>query len=276
SQQHTPPTPHHPQKTMACSLIPSEIRLRIFEFCPDVPTAASLAQISKPFNDTWMSYKKPICLDILERSVECYEDARNLVTLDLLGGSLTKEVLENSFESFTTCILYNAKKLKLAYDTIVFDPSYLGLIYPEGVPNFQVVDGKVCLSSDERRRLVSIWYKIQTVGSKLPELYQDRDLATLLDSVSNLEFFRMLEVARTLYPFDDETLDFEVKQVLPQDKFSCPSELAWEAATHYLQEVAIVRRNELDIIHTPGQDWQLGVILDLYAPMMFRDPENNV
>ncbi|KAL8876245.1 MAG: hypothetical protein Q9198_005526 [Flavoplaca austrocitrina] len=261
---------------MACSPIPSEIRFRVFEFCPDVPTAANLAQISKPFNDTWMSYKKPICLGILEKSVECYEHARNLVTLDLLGGSLTKELLENSLESFTTCILYNAKKLKLTYDTIVRDPSYFGRIYRNGNAAFQVVDGKVCLSSDERRRLVSIWYKIQTVGAMLPELYQGRNLATLLDSVSNLEFFRMLEVARILYPRDDKTLDFEVEQVLPQSKFSRPSRLAWGAATHYLLQVAMVRRSGLDIIHTPGQDWELGVILDLYAPTLFRDSENNV
>ena len=113
SPRYTPPTHHHCHNTMACSLIPSGIRLRIFEFCPDVPTAASLAQISKPFNDTWMSYKKPICLDILERSIECYEDARNLVTQDMFESHVTTEVLEQSFEAFTSCILANAKVLNL-------------------------------------------------------------------------------------------------------------------------------------------------------------------
>ncbi|KAI4266998.1 MAG: hypothetical protein LQ337_008573 [Flavoplaca oasis] len=263
---------------MACSLIPSEIRLRIFEFCPDVPTAASLAQTSKPFNDTWMSYKKPVCLGILERSVECYEDARNLVTQDMFESRVTTEVLGQSFENFTTCILANLKTAERAYNVIINEPMCFGLTndgeHRETGP-VRVINGVVILNSVERRRFISAWYRIETIQAMLLRL-PDRDVhACLPEAISDHDVFLMTEVTRTLCSAHDISdsgnrtmLDLEVLHILPGSSKiitygGSSSQLCacrWHDTLRHVGSVAASRINQ-------SRSWQylgLRVLLDNY------------
>ncbi|KAI4268278.1 MAG: hypothetical protein L6R38_007904 [Xanthoria sp. 2 TBL-2021] len=268
---------------MACSLIPSEIRLRIFECCPDVPTAASLAQASKPFNSTWMSYKKSICPDILKRTVECYQDAINLVTQDIFDSHVTTEVLEQSFEPFTTSILANAKAAEHTYDTIIHDPSLFGPIreYDHSSTDLvQEVDGLVILNLVERQRFVSAWYKIRTVSAMLQQ-QRDRDFpACLPKTTSNYDVFLLLEVARTVL---EKTASKDIRQKLGMDirgvqQWDLPMEILmftpdpqdfpWEAAMVHLKRIAFVRVNEAGLRSMPGEDWNLRVLLDAYQPVL--------
>lgn len=255
---------------MACSLIPSEIRLRIFECCPDVPTAASLAQASKPFNSTWMSYKKSICPDILKRTVECYQDAINLVTQDTL--------VEQSFEPFTASILANAKAAEHTYDTIIHDPSLFGPLREfdhSSTDLVREVDGLVILNPVERQRFVSAWYKIRTVSAMLQQ-QPDRDVSACLPkATSNHDVFLLLQVACTLL---EKRASKDMRQRLGMDiqEWDLPMEILmftpdpqkypWEAAMVYLKRIAIDRVNEAGVHHMPGQDWNLRVLLDAYQP----------
>ncbi|KAL9029911.1 MAG: hypothetical protein Q9180_006971 [Flavoplaca navasiana] len=263
---------------MACSLIPSEIRLRIFEFCPDVPTAASLAQISKPFNDTWMSYKKPICLGILERSVECYEDARNLVTQDMFESRVTTEVLEQSFEDFTTCILANAKVLELTYHTILHEPAFFGPIRHREhlgiVPN-RITDGLVSLSTVERQRFVSALYRIRTIAAMLLRDPERGVCECLPMAISDHDVFLTLEVARTLYfqranRATIKVFDLEVKHVASWDGELQSNEMASYRAMEHLQAIAASRISQLGIRRTPGYCWGMAVLLDAYQDKLER------
>ncbi|KAI4254260.1 MAG: hypothetical protein L6R42_007269 [Xanthoria sp. 1 TBL-2021] len=260
---------------MACSLIPSEIRLRIFECCPDVPTAASLAQASKPFNSTWMSYKKSICQDILKRTVDCYQDAINLVTQDTL--------VEQSFEPFTASILANAKAAEHTYDTIIHDPSLFGPIREfdhSSTDLVREVDGLVILNPVERQRFVSAWYKIRTVSAMLQQQRDREAPACLPKATSNYYVFLLLEVARTLL---EKTASNEMRQKLGMDirgvqQWNLPMEILmfdpdpqespWEAAMVYLKRIAFVRVNEADTGYMPGEDWNLRVLLDAYQPVL--------
>ncbi|KAL8685416.1 MAG: hypothetical protein Q9224_005824 [Gallowayella concinna] len=78
------------------SIIPAEIRLHIFERCPDLATATSLARTCKSFNHVWNSYTEPILERIMPRSIVHYGYAQALasaqVALDEYRSSLKSPI----------------------------------------------------------------------------------------------------------------------------------------------------------------------------------------
>lgn len=58
------------------SALPNEIITMIFEFCPNLATAASLARTSHTFNDIWNRDTSSLCENILSRTVQYYRTAR--------------------------------------------------------------------------------------------------------------------------------------------------------------------------------------------------------
>ncbi|KAI4222760.1 MAG: hypothetical protein L6R36_005918 [Xanthoria steineri] len=256
---------------MACSLIPSEIRLHILEFCPNVPTATSLAQVSKPFNHTWMRYKKSVCLHVLERTVECYQDARLLIEQDV------------SLERYTRTILANAKTVGEGYETIIHDLPAFGPLREYDYASIHLVrqvDGLVILSPVERQLFVSAWYKISTITVML-QGQSDRDYpAYLSTSTSDEDVFLMLEVTRTIC---EKTTSKDMRQKLGMDimvlaQFHLPSEVLqfipnphgypWEATMVYLRRNAFVRVKEAGLQYLPGEAWNLRVLLDDYQHVL--------
>ena len=268
---------------MACSLLPPEIRLHIFEFCPSVPTAARLAQVSKPFNNTWMSYKKSVCLHILERTIECYQDAKILATQNRYAHRMISEVLQQFLEHYTPTILANAKTAEHMYEKIIHDPSLFQPLRKYDYYSIHIVrqvDGVLILSPAEGQRFVSAWYKISTIAVML-QRQSDRDyLAYLSKSTNNQDVFLMLEVTRIIC---EKTTSKDMRQKLGMDEMLVqqlhlpsevlhftpnPHEYPWEAAMVYLQRNASVRVKEAGLRYLPGETWNLRVLLDDYQHVL--------
>ncbi|KAI4235170.1 MAG: hypothetical protein LQ349_003335 [Xanthoria aureola] len=268
---------------MACSLIPSEIRLRIFESCPNVPTAASLAKVSKPFNNTWMSYKKSVCLHILERTIEYYQDARILATENRIASRMISELLQQFIEHYTPKILANAKAAEYMYELIIHDSSLFQPIRKYDYSSIHLVrqvDGRVILSPVERQRFVSAWYKINTITVMLQRQSDGGYLAYLSKSTSNQDVFLMLEVTRIIC---EKTTSKDTRQKLGMDEMVVqqlhlpsevlqftpnPQEYPWEAAMVYLRRNASARVKEAGLLYLPGETWNLRVLLDDYQHVL--------
>ncbi|KAI4235044.1 MAG: hypothetical protein LQ349_003422 [Xanthoria aureola] len=275
---------------MACSLLPPEICLHIFEFCPSVPTAARLAQVSKPFNNTWMSYKKSVCLHILERTVECYQDARRLVTQDIDAPDMTHDVLQQSLERYTRTILANAKVIEDGYETIIHDLSAFGPLreceydFGDGAHPNPKVGGQVKFSPVERQRLFSAWYKIRQIIRML-QRQPDREFpACLSEFTSSEDVFRMLEFTRTICELTTRKdmrgklgMDLSIFQLLhlPIEVLLFtpnPQESPWEAVMVWLRRYAFVRVKEEGLWYVPGEGWNLRVLLDAYRYVLTSRP----
>lgn len=69
----------HVESTPSLSSMPTEILINVFEYCPNLPTAASLARSSKTLNNVWNRHAPSICEKILTRSTECYDRAWTFV-----------------------------------------------------------------------------------------------------------------------------------------------------------------------------------------------------
>ncbi|KAL8844231.1 MAG: hypothetical protein Q9176_001406 [Flavoplaca citrina] len=267
---------------MACSLIPSEIRLRIFEFCPDVPTAASLAQISKPFNDTWMSYKESICSYIFITKVECCDEARNLVLeteeLSLIKSSIGMEI-PCTLEYFAPRMLAVVKAAERAYNTVIHDISLFGSVdwtqRRSWLPKIPVVDGVVCFNPNERERFFTAWYTIQTISAKLqhgvlpgkeclPHVSMDEELFLLLEVVRTVCIEAKRETSEQIgrkYPehalWCGEALEPRLIDFLSPESHQYP----WDAAFHALQKT-VELSTVYDLDDIPGLSWRLRVLLD--------------
>ncbi|KAL8790055.1 MAG: hypothetical protein Q9213_000757 [Squamulea squamosa] len=91
------------------SSIPAEIQLHILEHCPDVFTAANLAQSSKSFHNTWQRFGFQISEKILRRTIDCYDDARSLVEKQNEEGQLC-------LQDYVPRISTNAKTAEQYYE----------------------------------------------------------------------------------------------------------------------------------------------------------------
>ncbi|KAL8665973.1 MAG: hypothetical protein Q9168_007589 [Polycauliona sp. 1 TL-2023] len=99
------------------SKLAAELRLQILESCPDVPTAANLARTSKAFWITWQRCQQKICEQVLERSIDCYEDALYLAQL---------QPTPPGYKDHVSRILANAKIVENACNAlpeVVKDPA---------------------------------------------------------------------------------------------------------------------------------------------------------
>ncbi|KAL8856866.1 MAG: hypothetical protein Q9178_006583 [Gyalolechia marmorata] len=263
---------------MTCSDLPTEVLLLIFECCPDISTAVSLAQVSKDFNGTWMTYKKSICEEILARTIECYEEAKCSVAAEILETYLDEEsavegipdvdyqlraIFEGivqilGVEQFTLLILRHEKEAKRAFDIIVQTPSLFLMKNGQTDRNLsadRVVDGLFCTSPTERQRFIQAFYQIQTLSAIIQMRGYYDNPEHLLETINDQGVFRISEISRTLcYETSEETQD----QMEIQVGF-CG--FLWEVALDSLEKEARMRYkgNQNDI---PGRFGKLRVILD--------------
>ncbi|KAL8991819.1 MAG: hypothetical protein Q9169_007624 [Polycauliona sp. 2 TL-2023] len=146
--------------------MPAEMRLRIFESCPDLATAASLAQASKDFNGIWVAFKDSICSVILKQAIVCYDDASGLAKQQMFKKRSTTLTSRQQFKKFTAYMVAIAKAAEFVYDAIIHDPSVFGPMWehdPDDIVGVRIQDGRVILSALERQRFISTWYRIRII-----------------------------------------------------------------------------------------------------------------
>ncbi|KAL8912487.1 MAG: hypothetical protein Q9171_002500 [Xanthocarpia ochracea] len=276
---------------MTCSDLPTEVLLLIFECCPDISTAVSLAQVSKDFNGTWMAYKKSICEEILARTIECYEEAKCSVAAEELEIHLDKDSAVGGIpdidhewwasfegvvqflgvEQFTLLVLRHEKEAKRALDVVARTPSlfYLEDGTDSTLSADRVVDGLFCTNPTERQRFIQAFYNMQTLSAIIQKRGYSDDPGHLLEATNDQGVFRIFEVARTLcHETSEDTQDqmgmdmgFHPMENLHPHELPDPN--PWEAASRSLRLEALMRSNgsQNDIT---GWFWKLRVILDDY------------
>ncbi|KAL8669028.1 MAG: hypothetical protein Q9168_006369 [Polycauliona sp. 1 TL-2023] len=181
------------------SLAP-ELRLQILEYCPDVPTAASLARVTKAFHETWNHYHEPICHKLLEGSIECYADARPLAEAQVFQ----EYGRAGHSKQYVSKILTNAKIVKRTCHafskTIFYGPGKRMHVWP---------------SPTEHTRFIHIYYllwtSLTTSNPRTWNMSQDFQ-ETIFDTISDRDYYMIdmfLEwlVHRLDGYDDDEELD---------------------------------------------------------------------
>ncbi|MCJ1453770.1 hypothetical protein MMC28_004119 [Mycoblastus sanguinarius] len=138
--------------------LPIEILCLVFEAADSLHTAIALAQTASKFQEIWTSSNRSICLKVLPRSLECYEDAQELAIAQ------SKVVLHR--EQITTPndsewrqmqhikrLLGNARNIKIACDKFAKGLSALRArkLNYYGNPN---------VSSAERTRFIQDYYRM--------------------------------------------------------------------------------------------------------------------
>ncbi len=63
--------------------LPPELKIAVFQSLDDLPDVAALAQTCRLFKDICMFNAARICDAVLPRVIECYEDARTLVEVQV-------------------------------------------------------------------------------------------------------------------------------------------------------------------------------------------------
>ena len=239
-----------------------------------------------------MAYKKPICEEILARTIECYEEAKCSVAAEILETyqdedsavdgipdvdhqlrAIFEEIVQVlGVEQFTLLILRHEKEAKRAFNLVVQTPS---LFFIEDgqtdrtLSADRVVDGLFCTSPTERQRFIQAFYKIRTLSAITQMRGYYDNLEQLLEATNDQGVFRISEISRTLCDeTSEETQDqigihvgFYQVESLHALQIPDPGNFLWEATSDSLEIEARMRYkgNQSDRL---GRFWKLRVILD--------------
>ncbi|KAL8790057.1 MAG: hypothetical protein Q9213_000759 [Squamulea squamosa] len=97
------------------SSLPPEIRLCIFESCPDIAAARNLASTCKAAYSTWLAFAECICDCILSRKIRCYSDAQAFAEAQTRGSARSSITYQEYFGH----LIWNAWFAERACDLVI-------------------------------------------------------------------------------------------------------------------------------------------------------------
>ncbi|KAL8798925.1 MAG: hypothetical protein Q9182_006272 [Xanthomendoza sp. 2 TL-2023] len=151
--------------------LPAEIRLHIFESCPDHETAFKLAQLCRRLRNDWNPNKQKIAFKILKQTIKCYDAAKELletVHATKFERFKKKRISEHKetddwrlwVKFYRPRLLADAKAAEAACDT--FQKPTTEEDANNERPRRYVMDGKT-FSQAERQRYIYVYYKVRTL-----------------------------------------------------------------------------------------------------------------